>query len=151
MNKVKNRGRKPKQTIQSKISSYTKKNGEYCYLYNIIINQHAVIENGWELDLVDIAIFNAIFHFINSGKSKKTECPETGSWYWIDESKILNDLPLLPISGSNAIYKRISNLITFKLIERKKDNSFTGLKLLRLGENANKLFYKSQNSPSENS
>jgi len=137
------RGRKAKPTISGKVMKYSKGDGidKYNFLYNIpAINQYAVVKNGWELDIIDIAIYYCIENFISKGSPKKFEDSD-GIWYWVDESKILKDMPLLPLGTNSSVYKRISLLVKCGLLERNSNNSVTRLKLLRIGINANKLFY----------
>ena len=141
--KSERRGRKAKPTIISKIMKHSK-GGEspYYYIYYFTIHQDVVINNKWELDIVDLAVFYAIEKFIHYGTPKKLEDPNTGIWYWIEEGKILHDMPLLPLASKSAVYKRISNLVKYDLIERNPNNSANRQKHLRLGKNAKLLFYK---------
>ena len=137
------RGRKAKPTILSKIMKYSGGGKKpYFFIYDFTIKQDVIIENKWELDIVDVAVFYAIEKFIHYGTPQKTEDPETGTWYWVDEGKILHDMPLLPLASKNAVYKRICNLVQCDLIERSQNNSFNRCKHLRLGKNAKILAYK---------
>jgi len=136
-----NRGKKPKTSIQDKIKKFHKDDSEYRYLYHIpAINQKAVIDNEWDLDIVDLTVFYAIKSFILSKKCIKTT-ENNVDWYYIKEEKILSDVPLLPLASASAVSKRINNLCKFKLLERKSDNKETGRKLLRLGDNYELMIY----------
>lgn len=137
------RGRKAKPSIISKIMKYSDKGKKkYHYIYWFTIHQDVVIDNKWELDIVDLAVFYAIEKFIHYGSPIKMEDSETGIWYWVEEGKILHDMPLLPLASKSAVYKRISNLVKYDLIERNPNNSANRQKHLRLGGNAKLLFYK---------
>lgn len=145
MDKKENRGRKQKETIASKIIKHTKGGTvTWNYIYKVEIYTQAVIENRWELDIVDLAVFNAIEKYIQYGNPNKYE-DENGIWYWVTESKILSDMPLLPLNSNSAVYKRISNLINCGLIERNSNNASSKLKHIRIGHNASKLYYKKYN------
>lgn len=135
------KGRGKKLTLKEKVDKYSNKGEKpYNYLYTIIVNQKCIIENGWwELDMIDIAIFNAIYHFISIGRPKTYE--DHKKWYWVEESKILKDVPLLPLSSTIAVYVRVQKLINYGLIERNPDNSRIGMSYLKLGVNAQKMIY----------
>lgn len=134
---------KKKVSLAQKINS---KGGldSYRYIYSITINQQAVLENKWfDLDIIDVAIFHAIYKFISVGTPEENIDKDGKRWYWVAESKIIGDLPLIPISSNVGISKRIDKLIQYDLIKRKPDNRKTGLKMIALGSNASKMFYKS--------
>lgn len=145
--KENNRGRKPKATIASKVMKFSNGEGfeKYNFMYNIVINQYAVVKNEWELDIIDIGVFYAISHFINYGKPEFVTDLLGKRWYWVDENKIIKEMPLLPLSSKIAVSKRIDNLIKCDLIERKPDNKSTGKKMIRVGDNAEKLFFTKPN------
>lgn len=135
---------KPKKSLSQKI----KENGgieNYNYLYFLPINQQVVLQNKWyDLDLIDVAIFHAIHRFISVGKPEQVIDKDGERWYWVAESKIINDLPLIPISSNIGISKRIDKLIKHDLIKRKPDNRVTGLKMIALGKNANRMFHSEE-------
>lgn len=132
---------KPRKSLKQKIHE----NGgleKYNFLYFIPINQQVVLENKWyELDIIDIAVFHAIHRFISVGKPTQVIDEKGERWYWVAESKIINDLPLIPITSSTGVAKRIDKLIKYKLIKRKPDNRTTGLKMISLGDHANRMFH----------
>ena len=132
---------KPKKSLYKKIQE---KGGvdKYRYMYFIPINQQVVLNNEWyDLDIIDIAIFHAIHRFISVGKPDQIIDSDGERWYWVSETKILNDLPLIPISSNSSISKRVDKLIKYGLIKRKADNQKTGLKMIALGREANKMFH----------
>lgn len=136
---------KPKKSLYQKIQE---KGGieKYNYMFFIPINQQVVLENKWyDLDIIDVAIFHAIHRFISVGKPDQSMDSKGERWYWVSESKIINDLPLIPISSTAGIVKRIDKLIKYKLIKRKPDNRMTGLKMIALGDEANKMFHNEDN------
>lgn len=136
---IETRGRKPKKPL----SQIKKEKGDnWHFNWFIHINQAAIIKHGWDLDLVDVAIFEAIVKFISTDHRRlQKEIDSTGgTWYFVSENKILNDLPLLPFDKPSAVYKRIKKLIDCQLIERNPDNRASGKKMIRIGENADLYF-----------
>lgn len=136
---------KPKKSLYQKIQE---KGGieKYNYMYFIPINQQVVLENKWyDLDIIDVAIFHAIHRFISVGKPEQNIDSKGQTWYWVAEGKIINDLPLIPISSNVGVSKRIDKLIKYNLIKRKPDNRVTGLKMIALGDEANKMFHNEDN------
>jgi hypothetical protein len=147
MQKKEKRGRKAVPTMKEKIDKYTEGGTkDYNFLYSIPpINQKLIVEKGWNIDIIDVAIFldiKSIIHYTQDKKSKGEHVDtwvtndNRGDWYFICESKIIKDLPLLPIASGNPIYRRIKKLCECGLIERNPDNAKTRQKLLRLGPNA---------------
>lgn len=135
-------GNKKKVSLQQKIKS---KGGleVYKYIYSLTINQQVVLENGWfDLDIIDVVVFHAIHKFISVGKPEEMVDKDGKRWYWVAESKIINDLPLVPITSNIGIAKRIDKLIKYDLIKRNPNNSKTGLKMIAMGDDASKMFYK---------
>lgn len=144
--KEEKRGRKPVVSIGEKIEHYTDKGKkEYNFMYGFYVNQHAVILNKWNIDIIDLGIYYCIERFIqnlsNNNKVDNEMCVEDslGKWYFVSEYKIIKDMPLLPLSSKNAVYKRIANLVECGLIERNPNNTSTRLKLIRLGSNSHLL------------
>ena len=144
--KEEKRGRKAIPTIKSKIAKYTKGNScEYRFNYNTLINNKAVIDNCWELDIIDVAIFETIKGIILhmeselNRKSLKLMAPipsPEGNWYFISELLILKNCPLIPIASWNPVYRRITKLVECGLIERNPSNMKNREKLIRLGGEA---------------
>jgi len=76
--------------------------------YNININQKAVTDLGYDLDLIDCALLEYLHVFCNS-KSKKIIRDEAGK-VWLDLKKLILDMPLLRINNSEVIGRRIKEL-----------------------------------------
>lgn len=133
------RGRQPKKTIHQIIAS---KGDNWRYNFSININQLAVVTYRWNLDIIDIAIFEAIVKFISTDHHKliKESDGQGNVWYFVSEKKILNDLPLLPFDKPSAVYKRIKKLEECNLIERNPNNVASGKKHIRIGRNAELYF-----------
>ena len=88
----------------------------YAMKYNISINQFAAVKHGLNLDFLDLAIFDFIRSFINSGNCQTTQIGNE-SYYWISYKKIKEDLPLLPLNSGDAIYRRVKKLTEVGLLQ----------------------------------
>lgn len=110
------------------------------YLYNISINQCAVVENGWDLDLADLAIFQVFHIFGNSPKTIRVKI-DGSDYFMITAKKIREELPILGIKSDKQIKNRIAKLVDCKLLnERVVDELGSGRKSYCFGENYEKLF-----------
>ncbi len=114
------------------------------YLYNISINQCAVVENGWDLDLADLAIFQVFHIFGNSPKTIRVKI-DGSDYFMITAKKIREELPILGIKTDKQIKNRIAKLVECKLLnERVVDELGSGRKSYCFGENYEKLFSTSE-------
>ena len=110
------------------------------YLYNISINQCAVVDNGWDLDLADLAIFQVFHIFGNSPKTIRVKI-DGSDYFMITAKKIREELPILGIKTDKQIKNRIAKLVDCKLLnERVVDELGSGRKSYCFGENYEKLF-----------
>lgn len=110
------------------------------YLYNISINQCAVVENGWDLDLADLAIFQVFHIFGNSPKTIRVKI-DGSDYFMITAKKIREELPILGIKTDKQIKNRIAKLVECKLLnERVVDELGSGRKSYCFGENYEILF-----------
>ena len=94
--------------------------------YNITINQKAVIDNGLmsKLDIIDLAIFDFVYHFFNSDFEDKVTFTKNGVEYTeIRPSLLEREMPLLKIGTKRTFINRMNNLINVGLIERYENNS----------------------------
>jgi hypothetical protein len=57
--------------------------------YTIMINQKAVIDNMFDLDVIDMCIFDFICYFSNSISCKRTTI-EGREFFWISHKKIIS-------------------------------------------------------------
>jgi hypothetical protein len=147
MNKKEKTGKKgktPNPSNQAKVMKHSKGKGLDFYSFNYEIhsvNQFAVLKNNWDLDYIDIVIFHTIFNFIGSGRAQKYTDNNNETWYWVADGLIVQYLPLLPINSEASVIKRITNLCKYNLIERNPDNHKNCKKYIRIGKNAQLLFY----------
>ena len=94
--------------------------------YNITINQKAVIDNRLlgELDIIDLAIFDFVYHFFNSDFEGKVTFTKNGVEYTeIRPALLEREMPLLKIGTKRTFINRMNNLINAGLIERYENNS----------------------------
>lgn len=94
--------------------------------YNITINQKSVIDNGLigKLDIIDLAIFDFVYHFFNSDFEDKVTFTKNGVEYTeIRPSLLEKEMPLLKIGTKRTFINRMNNLINAGLIERYENNS----------------------------
>lgn len=112
--------------------------------YSININQRAVIENGFDLDLLDMAIFDFIIKFTQTEKCARIT--DGGAvYYMISHTLIIEQLPMLRIKTSNGILNRINKLIDAGLLERYPRMEQLKKSFYKIGPNASKIFF-SQNA-----
>jgi hypothetical protein len=118
-------------------------------LYNININQKAVIDNQWDnLGLAELAVFTMIEKAIDS-KILQTYIDQSGTWYWLAHSKIIEELPILRISSKKTTERYLYTLVEYKLIELHPQNKQLGRLYLRLGDEVKKLHFTPQTKMSE--
>lgn len=86
--------------------------------YNININQKAVIDNGFNLDLVDCAIIDYIAGFANTGKMLKTYI-EWVEYFWIQYEHLIKEMPLLWIKTREWLRVRLRNLESEGVLDKK--------------------------------
>lgn len=94
--------------------------------YNIIINQKAVIDNGLmdKLDIIDLAIFDFVYHFFNSDFEDKVTFTKNGIEYVEIRPALLDkEVPLLKIGTKRTFINRMNKLVNAGLIERYENNS----------------------------
>jgi hypothetical protein len=86
-------------------------------LNKIFIDQRAVIENGVDLDLIDLAIYDYI-KFSSNSKNVEKIMKDGDTYFYIDHMWIIEWLPLIKITTKAGIIKRIINLEREGLIIR---------------------------------
>lgn len=102
--------------------------------YTILINQHAAVNSGLDLDLIDLAIFDFIKDFANCASCVKMHTPE-GIYFWISHKLILDAMPLLNIKTSQGMIKRIDNLVKAGILQKHPNCELYNRTLYCFGEN----------------
>jgi hypothetical protein len=116
--------------------------------YNIYINQKAVIDNGWDLNITHLAILDCIAGMINSNMFQKM-IEDSQEWYWVSPSKIIEELPLLNVK-ENRVRQLLNDLESCQLIEKNKNNQTYSRTFLKLGANYRLLTFAENNTPYQN-
>ena len=112
--------------------------------YNININQRAAVENGFDLDVIDLAIFDFIKDFGCSPNCTQLHTDE-GLYMWISHKLIINNLPLIGIKSSQGIIRRIDKLVECKLITKHPRCEQLSKTLYRFGVNYNLMIFDTHN------
>ena len=108
--------------------------------FNVNINQKAAIDNGFDIDVIDLAIFDFIKDFGGSHACSKIQTNE-GLYFWIAHKKIIEQLPLIKIKTAQGIIKRIENLINCGLLEKHPNCEHYGKSLYRFGKNYDLMLF----------
>lgn len=114
--------------------------------YNICINQEAVIKNKCfsDLDLIDLALFDFIYHFFNCDSPKKVTFRYNNIEYTeIRLNLIEQEMPLLKFGCRKTFFVRMSKLVSAGLIRRYENNATENRSGYCKGENFSKMFFSS--------
>ena len=111
-------------------------------IFTININQKAIIDNGWDLGLNELAIFDAMHKIFTTFPRLQKKIMDDKEWYWIDYELIKKQLPLLK-HEENWFRQILKKLQTYGLIEINPENQKLAKTYFRMGENAYKMFSNS--------
>lgn len=91
--------------------------------YNINISQYGAARAGLlgKVDIVDLAVFDAFRDFANSGRCHKIIL-HNKAWFWIDYGLVIQELPFVPITTKDGVYRRMKNLAAVGIVEFCPDN-----------------------------
>lgn len=93
--------------------------------YSITINQLAwALNHDSGLDIVDLAIFDFVRSLMNSPTCESVVI-NGKSYYWIEPSLAIKEMPILGIATARGMNKRLDNLIEKGLLERCPTNQST--------------------------
>lgn len=112
--------------------------------YTITINQLAIINAGLDLDVVDMTIFDFVKHYAHSDKCMKLQT-ETGTYFWVSHTTIIQQLPILGISTGAGIIKRMNKLIDAGLLMRHPNCELMRKTFYKFGPNYDKICFATQN------
>lgn len=112
--------------------------------YSIKIDQLAVMNAGLDVDVVDMTIFDFIQHYAHSDKCMKLQT-ETGTYYWVSHTTIIQQLPILGISTGAGIVKRINKLIDAGLLSRHPNCDMMRKTFYKFGPNYYKINFTADN------
>lgn len=111
-------------------------------MYNVNINQKAIIDNKLPINIVDCAIFDFMYNFIASENADKF-IKEDKIYYWISYQYVIDSMPILKIKSKDVISRHIQNLIDCYLIDKIIVKEFGNKTFYCLGKNAKCLFFDS--------
>lgn len=116
--------------------------------YNIHINQFCWEKNDFKsLDIIDLALFDAIRCFMISSKAE-TIAIDRQVYYWVSPDLLIKEMPLLGITTPRGINKRLENLIDAKLLERCPNNQSIKRSYFKMGEKYNLYMCSNENDGS---
>lgn len=117
--------------------------------FTVNINQKAIVDLGLQdkLDFIDLAIYDFITEFMLCDECRKLNIDNV-QYFWIKSDLIIENLPLLGITTTRGISKRIDKLIDCGLLERCNDNQNLHQSFFKVGKNyqAYKFFTWNKNS-----
>lgn len=109
--------------------------------YNILINQKACIDAGFNLDIVDLAIFELLKDFALTEKCKKLNTPERQ--YFLFNWKLVNtQLPILGLNSRQSVFKRFEKLKECELIIPHPDNQNLSQSWYSFGKNYEVMLFR---------
>lgn len=117
--------------------------------YNISINQKAAIDNECfkDLDLIDLALFDFIYHFFNCDIADKITFRYNDKEYVeIRHQLIEKEMPLLKFGCRKTFIGRMSKLVSAGLISRYENNSKENRSGYCRGENFSKMIFSSSDT-----
>lgn len=86
-------------------------------LYNININQYALIKSGIDIDLADAVILDFLRKLANSSKAISV-MTDKGKFFMVKAKLIIDELPILGITTERGIRKRIDKLMEVGLLRK---------------------------------
>lgn len=85
--------------------------------YSIKINQKAIVDNGFDLDVIDWAILNYIEDFSKSSKLRKTII-EWVEYFRIQYEHMIEEMPMLWIKSKQSLWRRVNKLVNCWILEK---------------------------------
>ena len=103
--------------------------------FTVSINQKAIVDLGLQdkLDFIDLAIYDFITEFMLCDDCQKMIIGNE-QYFWIKADLIIENMPLLGITTTRGINKRIERLIEYDLLERCPDNKNLRQSFFKVGK-----------------
>ena len=103
--------------------------------FTVNINQKAVFDLGLQgrVDVIDLAIYDFVTEFMLCEDCHKINIGNE-QYYWVKADLIIENLPLLGITTTRGINKRIEKLIECNLLERCPDNQTLRQSFFKVGK-----------------
>lgn len=89
--------------------------------FTVNINQKAVKDAGFDLDLIDMAIFDVLTVFVNSTACRRMNDGDA-IYFNVPYQLVIDELPLAKINKTDSIYRRFQKLEMYSVIEMHPDN-----------------------------
>ena len=114
--------------------------------FNLQINQKAIIDNQFNLDVVDAILLDYLFQFTKS--EGIISINESGAvFYWFSHDKIVNDLPILKLK-KDSIFRRLKALANEGFLIQSSQSKMLGRSFYSLTEKAKlAIFTPSDSNP----
>ena len=116
----------------------------YPMKFSININQKAVVDNGLDLNLIDLAVFDVVATFSHTEECQKT-LYKGKVYYWISWKIIKQQLPLVRLNNRQSVYNRMKKLIQAEVLEIYPNNKAENKSLFCFGINYSKLLFTPAN------
>ena len=103
--------------------------------FTVSINQKAIVDLGLQdkLDFIDLAIYDFITEFMLCDDCQKMIVGNE-QYFWIKADLVIENMPLLGITTTRGINKRIERLIEYDLLERCPDNKNLRQSFFKVGK-----------------
>lgn len=108
--------------------------------FSININQKAIVDSGFNLDMVDAAILDFLKDWVYNGKIKKIEL-HGNSFYWLDYGNLIREMPLLGIKSKDGLYRRFKKMCDMEILNAHPDNQTMGKTYFSFGKNYEFLLF----------
>lgn len=109
--------------------------------YNININQKAIVDNRFDLDLIDAAILDFIHSWVIEDTIKKKELNGI-TYYWLDYKYMTIQMPMLGIKSKDGIYRRLKKMCDQGLLISHPENQSLGKPHFSFGIKFKLLLFK---------
>lgn len=117
--------------------------------YNININQRAIVEMGFDLDLVDAAIIDFIHSWVVQGGILKKDFYDN-TYYWLDYKYMAKEMPLLGIKSKDGVYRRLKKICNQGILIPHPHNQASGKPYFAFGPKFKHLLFKNASDENPN-
>lgn len=107
----------------------------------------SAVTMGLKVDFIDLCIYDCITSFMFTDKCRKVII-HNDTYYWINPSFIIKELPLLGITTERGINKRIDNLINAELLIRCPQNQSLKASYYKVGKKYEEYMFHTWNESS---
>lgn len=111
--------------------------------YTVTINQFAIVEAGFDFDLIDAAIFEVLKDYTNSTACRKMQDNEK-PFFNVPYKVVIEELPLAKINKPDSIYRRFQKLEQYGIIEMHPDNKRLKQVWFSWGRNYDRMLFRSK-------